>query len=93
MEDLYEVSQWYSFGLHLKVSSSTLEDIQQDHLTTQSRRNAVFDRWLKQTQESERTWATIVHALSKSGYVALAEELSVKYGKTRAIKKWVYFHL
>ena len=80
-EDLYEVSQWFSFGLHLKVPSSVLEDIQQDHQTVERRRSALFDWWLRNTLERERTWATIVHALSKSGYIALAEKLALKYGK------------
>ena len=80
-QDLYEVSQWYSFGLHLNVPPNILKEIQQDHQTVEMRRNAVFDWWLNRTQESERTWATIVNALSQSGYMALAEKLAVKYGE------------
>ena len=82
-EDLYEVSQWYSFGLHLKAPSNILEEIQQDHQTVEMRRNAVFDWWLRNTLERQRTWPTLVNALSQSGYMALAEKLAVKYGEHR----------
>ena len=75
------MSQWYSFGLHLKVPSNILEEIQQDHQTVEMRRNAVFEWWLNHTRESERTWATIVNTLSQSGHIALAEKLAVKYGE------------
>ena len=82
-EDLYEVLQWYSFGFHLKVPPIVLEEIQQDHQTTEVRRNMRFDWWLNHTRKSERTWATIVRALSQSGYMALAEKLALKYGGHR----------
>ena len=80
-QDLYEVCHWYSFGLQLKAPRNILEEIQQNHQTVEMRRNAVFDWWLNRTRESERTWATIVNALSQSGYMALAEKLAVKYGE------------
>ena len=80
LEDLYEVVNWYVFGVHLKVKHWRLEVIENDYPTSEERRNKLLIWWLDNAMKKEKKWATIVHALSKSGNASLAEKVALKHG-------------
>ena len=81
LEDLYEVVNWYTFGVHLKVAPWRLEVIRNDYPTSEERRNKALIWWLENTLEEEKKWATIVCALCKSGYASLAKKIALKHGE------------
>ena len=80
IDELYTVTNIYSFGDHLKVPQHKLEEIKLDNQNTEDRRRALFSLWMDITPEKNRTWAAIVNALSKASHMRLAEKIAWKYG-------------
>ena len=81
LEELYTVTNCYSLGDHLKVPTNILEEIKLDYCNTEERRRALFIWWMDNTPEKDRTWAAIVHALSKTSNMRLARKIAFKYGR------------
>ena len=80
LEKLYTVTNIYSLGDHLKVPTHILEEIKLDCHNTEERRRALFIHWMDNAPEKNRTWETIVYALSKSSNTCLAKKVALEFG-------------
>ena len=78
--ELHKVVNWYQLGLELLVEDHRLLIIRQDNPNnTVMCRNATLTWWWNNADD--RTWHTLVKALSKSGQHNLATEIAGRYGK------------
>ena len=81
MEELQKVVGWYDVGIFLNVPRHRLEIIRQDHQNTDECKRAMFSWWLDNTVKEEKSWSTIIHALSKTGYHFLASVIAHNHGR------------
>ena len=80
-DELQEVVGWYTFGLYLNAPTCELEAIRENHQSVEERKNALFTWWMTSTLIEDRKWSRIIGALSRTGYLSLAERIAMKYGK------------
>ena len=78
LTELFEVVEWYEFGIHLGVPVSDLEEIKCENDKVRERRREMLSTWLRRSLEP--TWVTIVNALSTIGRRNLAHKMALKYG-------------
>ena len=77
--ELNEVVDWYHLGLHLEIPDVELQIIAKDHpQDTKMCRTKMLSWWMNNVEE--RKWATIVHALVRTGSRFLASKIALKYG-------------
>ena len=69
-------TEWYSFGLELGLSPTTLDIIQKDFKTTKDRFTDMLKRWLSMTNPPP-TWERLIEALSENivGLPDVAEQV------------------
>ena len=83
MEELEGVTNWFSFGIQLEVSTTTLRNIRHRHRHTgdiEAMKTDMFIAW-RDNEEHGPTWSSIVRALVGIRMVPLARKLGMKYGK------------
>ena len=74
MELLEPLVKWQKFGVHLpKMSSAMIEKIENDKISTDLRKLALFSEWLK--VDSYATWDKVIVALSKANEHTLASKV------------------
>lgn len=79
MKELGKVTKWYEFGIALDMPVEELDSICKSNPNSGigELKIAMFKRWLDRTRTA--SWNDIVHALKEVGYLALADELKLKY--------------
>ena len=77
--ELNEITDWKVFGVHLSFSYADLEKIQLHSMSksVDDYKLHMFGKWLE--RGTNTTWISIVNALIKSGYNALAKAICQKY--------------
>ena len=80
-EELQRVVGWYDVGIYLNVPRHILELIKEDYHKTNDRKKAMFSWWLDNTVKEERSWSTIIHALSNTGNHFLASVIAHNHGR------------
>ena len=79
INELNEITEWKVFGVHLLFSYADLEKIQLHSMSksVDDYKLHMFGKWLE--RGTNTTWISIVDALIKSGYNALAKAIKDKY--------------
>ena len=72
------ITDWFHFGLELKIDERTLEEIDRDPSLQRisDKRKEVFRLWLK---KEEPTWRTVVRALKTINDNRLARDIEKKF--------------
>ena len=80
-EELHEVFEWFSLGLHLDIPPPELYGIKHDPTirSTEGFRTEMLSRWM--TKLPKPSWYRVVKALMEIGRETLAHKISLKYGK------------
>ena len=74
MEQLEPLVKWQKFGIYLpKMSNAMIEKIENDKMSTDLRKLALFSEWLK--VDSSATWDKVITALSKANEHTLASKI------------------
>ena len=89
-EELKEVSDWYGLGLHLDIPTAELDSIRYEPrlCRIQDRKREMFLIWMGGL--SEPSWSHVVKALKEIGQERLAHKISLKYGKRKCCKFYVF---
>ena len=77
VNELQDVIDWMSFGLHLGIRMSKLESIKVDCQTLAERRIQMLSGWQKNMTP---TWSAVVEALAVIEMRHLASDLAQKHG-------------
>ena len=86
-QELQEVSDWFSLGLHLDIPKAKLDDIKLDPTlrSTQQLRTEMLSVWMQKLPGP--SWCRVVKALMEIGKKKrLAHKIALKYGKTGVLK-------
>ena len=78
--DNVKITDWFRFGLELKIDQRTLEEIDRDSSLQRisDKRKEVFRLWLNEGEE-EPTWRTVVRALKAIKENRLARDIEKKF--------------
>ena len=71
------VTQWYLFGIHLRVDLTTLSGIEADYQKAKERLTQTVIQWWKNVTP---TWSAVIKALIGIGREKLASQLAEKHG-------------
>ena len=77
MNELQDIIDWISFGLHLEIKMPKLESIKADCPTLAERRIQMLNEWQKNVTP---TWSAVVQKLAETGMRKLASDLAQKHG-------------
>ena len=85
-QELQEVSDWFSLGLHLDIPKAKLDDIRLDPTlrSTQQFRTEMLSVWMQKLPGP--SWSCVVKALMEIGKKKLAFKVALKYGKAGVLK-------
>ena len=85
-QELQEVSDWFSLGLHLDIPKAKLDDIKLDPTlrSTQQLRTEMLSVWMQKLPGP--SWCRVVKVLMEIGKKKLAHKIALKYGKTGVLK-------
>ena len=78
MNELQEVTKWFTLGLNLGLDVSTLKGVKKDHMGTDDCRRDMLGIWMR---EQEATWSKVVQALVQIKIYRLAVQIASKYSK------------
>ena len=77
-DETSSVTEWFTLGLHLKVSPTELDIINADyHFQTKQARREMLSLWLK---TGNATWSCLIRALSKMGLQTLGKNIVARKG-------------
>ena len=78
--DNVRITDWFRFGLELKIDEHTLQEIERDPSLQRiaDKRKEVFRLWLNEGKE-EPTWRTVVRALKTIKENKLARDIEKKF--------------
>ena len=77
VNELQDIIDWISFGLHLEIKMPKLESIKADCPTLAERRIQMLNEWQKNVTP---TWSAVVQKLAETGMRKLASDLAQKHG-------------
>ena len=77
MNELQDVIDWMSFGLHLGIRRPKLESIKVHCRTLAECRSQMLSEWQKNVTP---TWSAVVQALAETGMRQLASEVAQIHG-------------
>ena len=72
-------AEWRQLGVELGVSTVTLDEVEYDHKHGGIRevRSKMFEAWLKEGDQQQVTWRTLIRALEQIGLADKAEAVVV----------------
>ena len=74
-------AEWRQLGVELGVSTVTLDEVEYDHKHGGIRevRSKMFEAWLKEGDQQQVTWRTLIRALEQIGLADKAEAVVVEH--------------